>query len=291
MPKALDLRIQGFFFAYSIVVLHNTEMSSTKPTVEAYAELQQAYDFYNEALFSGILPPCLITFQRQKKTFGYFSRNRFGRLDGRTTDEIALNPGYFAVVPMVEVLQTLVHEMVHLWQEHFGKPSRACYHNKEWADKMEVLGLMPSSTGLPGGKRVGQSIADYAITGGLFEAATNELLEGGFAISWLDRFPEQPPARFLSQFHPTAGVKAGAMAPESDVGVDDPDQAGGNEAAWRSPSITQLGIVEAVKTGNRSNRSKYTCPECALNVWGKPGLRIMCVDHDKLLIEGMEDLH
>jgi hypothetical protein len=62
-----------------------------RPTEEAYAELQQAYDFYNDALFDGMLPPCLITFQRQKKTFGYFSSMRFGRRDGIKSDEIALN--------------------------------------------------------------------------------------------------------------------------------------------------------------------------------------------------------
>ena len=27
----------------------------------------------------------------------------------------------------------LVHEMAHLQQHHFGKPSRMSYHNKEWA--------------------------------------------------------------------------------------------------------------------------------------------------------------
>ena len=104
-------------------------MPDVKPTEEAYAELQHAYDFYNSGLFGGRLPSCLITFQRQKRTFGYYSKDRFGTRDGRKTDEIAMNPEYFAVVPMVEVLQTLVHEMTHLWQEHFGKPSRACYHN------------------------------------------------------------------------------------------------------------------------------------------------------------------
>jgi len=26
--------------------------------------------------------------------------------------------------------------MAHLWQHHHGKPSRAAYHNREWASKM-----------------------------------------------------------------------------------------------------------------------------------------------------------
>lgn len=49
----------------------------TLPTVETYNELQTAYDFFNTRLFSGDLPPCLITLQREKRTYGYFSSKRF----------------------------------------------------------------------------------------------------------------------------------------------------------------------------------------------------------------------
>lgn len=162
----------------------------TSPTAQAYAELQAAFDHYNRELFGGELPPCLITMQREKRTYGYFSSERFvHRHDRSKTDEIAINPSYFAVVPLLEVLQTLVHEMVHAWQFHFGKPGRRGYHNKEWADKMEAIGLMPSSTGKPGGARTGEKMADYAIPGGLFMQATDKLLTQDFKISWLDRFP------------------------------------------------------------------------------------------------------
>ena len=37
------------------------------PTPETHDELQRAYDFFNEKLFSNELPPCLITLQREKK--------------------------------------------------------------------------------------------------------------------------------------------------------------------------------------------------------------------------------
>src|SRR5699024_9851145 len=44
-----------------------------KPTSEAYDELQIAYDHFNEHLFNNALPQCLITLQREKRTYGYFS--------------------------------------------------------------------------------------------------------------------------------------------------------------------------------------------------------------------------
>jgi hypothetical protein len=69
------------------------------PTRDTYSELQQAYEHFNQRLFEDSLPHCLITLQREKRTCGYFSAARFASLDGSTTDEIALNPAYFAAVP------------------------------------------------------------------------------------------------------------------------------------------------------------------------------------------------
>ena len=40
------------------------------PTREIYDELQTAYDYFNVELFGGELPPCLITLQREKRTYG-----------------------------------------------------------------------------------------------------------------------------------------------------------------------------------------------------------------------------
>ncbi len=241
--------------------------TALRPTEEAYAELQQAYDFYNMALFGGALPACLITFQRQKKTMGYFSGRRFARRDGAIVDEIAMNPEYFAVVPVIEVLQTLAHEMTHLWQAHMGKPSRACYHNTEWADKLESIGLMPSSTGQPGGRRVGQLMSDYVIAGGAFALATQRLLQGGFLITWLDRYP----ARIDREPEPPPPTQATAASPIPGI----------PPAAYVAPAkTTATALIQAPRTTNRSNRSKYVCPGCGLAAWGKPGLRIACMSCD-----------
>ena len=58
--------------------------------------------------------------------------------------------------------------MVHLWQHHFGRPSRSSYHNRQWANKMQALGLMPTATGAPGSKSIGQKLEAYIIPGGEF---------------------------------------------------------------------------------------------------------------------------
>ena len=72
---------------------------------------------------------------------------------------------------------TLAHEMAHAWQYHFGKPSaEAGYHNVEWGTKMEEIGLMPSNTGEPGGKRTGQQMTHYIVEDGPFAEAASDLL-------------------------------------------------------------------------------------------------------------------
>ena len=88
-------------------------------------------------------------FQRRANALGYFAHDRFEhREDWSTTDEIALNPKHFNERPPEDAPSTFVHEMAHLKQHHFGKPGRGRYHNAAWADMMEAIGLMPSSTAL-----------------------------------------------------------------------------------------------------------------------------------------------
>ena len=244
------------------------------PTRETYAELQHAYEHFNQRLFGDTLPQCLITLQREKRTCGYFSAARFASLDGRTTDEIALNPTYFAAVPIIETLQTLVHEMTHLWQHHFGKPGRARYHNEEWAQKMESVGLMPSSTGRPGGRRTGDMMADYAITDGPFLAACDALLTASFQLSWYDRFPaiEHVATGQWSMATQIQGMQ-GTQPPMAAV----PALAEAVRPVGAPAPSTGTSTTES-PPANRSLRVKYRCSGCAspVQVWGKPGLKLVC---------------
>ncbi|HFF9520126.1 TPA: SprT-like domain-containing protein [Serratia marcescens] len=259
---------------------------ANRATERAYAELQQAYDFYNLRLFGGQLPDCLITFQRGKNTMGYFSRNRFvSPADGTLIDEIALNPEYFPVYPLIEVMQTLVHEQCHMWQFHYGKPSRKGYHNAEWAAKMEAVGLMPSSTGRPGGDKLGQSINDYPIPGGRFQKETLELFRTGFALSWFDRFPvkvEQPKdlTPIIEQWRETLAQALQA----NPAGVIQQDAAEVERlltlALVPSVQVTDDGddseVAGIVLQPKPKTRHKHVCPECGAAAWGKPGLNILC---------------
>lgn len=176
-----------------VFVSYDTERLGMKP-VDQYLEIDRAYQIYNEHIFKTqgeALPECLITMQRKKGAKGYYSPDSFSSRDDESNsiDEIALNPNIFKGRTDKEILSTLVHEMTHVWQQHYGKPSRNGYHNKEWANKMEAVGLMPSSTGEPGGSKTGQRMTHYIIEGGLFDKITDEMLEGNkMKLLWQSRF-------------------------------------------------------------------------------------------------------
>lgn len=161
------------------------------PTDSQYVALSDAYSFFNNSLFAGQLPECLITLQRKASSYGYFAGGRFGTSDGLSvTDEIALNPSHFKNRTVQEVLSTLVHEMAHLWQHHFGETSRGGYHNKEWAAKMLEIGLIPSSTGQPCGKTTGPKMSHYIKDDGNFVQHCAVLLSGGFVLPFVELWDE-----------------------------------------------------------------------------------------------------
>jgi hypothetical protein len=149
-----------------------------------YGGLQSAFDHFNHALFDRALPDVFITYQRKAHSFGYFSPDRFsGRIGTFGKHELALNPDGFVNQTDEQVCQTLVHEMVHVWQHAFGKPSKRGYHNKEWAAKMKLVGLQPSNTGMVGGKETGQRMMDYIIPGGPFTGVYAKLAATGWKLN------------------------------------------------------------------------------------------------------------
>jgi hypothetical protein len=170
------------------------DTNAPTPSTQNYGALDRAYDFFNAELFGGALPRCLITMQRHKGAFGYFAPERFGSSVGEVVDEIALNPMYFAKRDARATLSTLAHEQAHLWQQHFGAPSRSGYHNKEWAAKMREIGLHPSDTAAPGGKETGQKVSHFIVDGGAFDRAFAKLQAQGLGDLFGDRWDESETA-------------------------------------------------------------------------------------------------
>jgi predicted SprT family Zn-dependent metalloprotease len=164
-----------------------TARTST-PTSAQFDAYEKMFAYFNARLFGATLPACLLNFSRRSRTYGFFAAERWER-GSDVRHEISLNPSTLKNRKPIAVASTLVHEMVHLWQHEHGSPSRTGYHNSEWADKMESLGLVPSDTGEPGGARVGQKVTHYIAKGGPFVHAFRAMPKE-FALPWACEEPE-----------------------------------------------------------------------------------------------------
>ncbi|UUS62508.1 MULTISPECIES: SprT-like domain-containing protein [unclassified Acinetobacter] len=246
---------------------------TNNPTEEIYLKLQSAFQKFNDRLFGSTLSNCVITLRANKRTAGYFYKNRFGsKASESLCHEIALNPEWFGVTENIDIYQTLAHEMTHQWQFEYGTPSRAGYHNEEWSEKMQSIGLMPSHNGRQGGKKTGQNMSDYVIKGGLLEQSYNELVNENCIVTWYDRI--------ILSSNIAEPIKAKIEEEIKQIQLDGGDI---NKLKEKEMIITVLSKIEIIKStpaGNNAekNKRKYTCRGCKSNVWGKPNLNLICGD-------------
>lgn len=216
------------------------------PTEEQFLALNHAYQYFNQKLFENQLAGCILNFSRKRNTHGFMAPERWRRVGEKeySTHEISLTPTTLSRTP-IEVFSTLVHEMAHLWQWDFGNPSRSGYHNREWAAKMIEIGLMPSDTGKVGGKQTGQSMTHYIIENGVYEKAFKAM-------------PDKYTLPFTSL--------------EGDIMKSLVGGATGGAGSKKSGKLA---------TPKGRNKTKYSCPSCKVNVWGKPELNLICEDCQK----------
>jgi len=105
---------------------------------------------------------------------------------------------------------------------------------------------MPSTTGKPGGKIVGQSMSDFPIEDGVFLKA-------------LDQMAHKLKFPFISvegelRYSQMSTVQISGTASVSDTEEPAPP---------------------------KKNKVKYTCSDCQSNVWGKPEMNIVCGNCDQ----------
>jgi predicted SprT family Zn-dependent metalloprotease len=257
-----------------------TNTPALDPTPQAYGELQAAYDFFNRALFDGELPPCLITLQRKGRYNGFYSDKQFKNGKGDHADEIAINPKHMSSSFEV-VMSTLVHEMAHLWQYHFGKPSRGGYHNREWAEKMLWLGLRPTNND-DADKMTGQSMSHRIVDGGRFALACAELKKTGLVVTWHDKEPFPPPPTVEDELR----TQAEREEEERAAAAWEKHQAE-QLAEWEEQERVDELEEEARKAGiggKSGKRTTYRCPECGDFAQGKATLHLICGQCDRRML-------
>lgn len=218
------------------------------PTSQAYEDLQLGFEHFNQTLFDGRLPHCLLTLTRKKRTLGFFGPERFTNTGGKIAHEISLNPHYLELRGDYEALSTLVHEMCHVARYEFVPPNRnggkgaRGYHDRAFAKVMRSVGLVPSDTGQPGGRQTGYRMSHYVEAGGRFDITCRALLITGFSLRWRDKI----------QY---------AVRP-----------------------VPRSNLPAQIIEGPVPTRAKFTCQTCGLRAWAKPSARLGCVDCSSMMI-------
>lgn len=110
----------------------------------AVAELERCFDFFNKKLYGGKLLRPIITIQTagRMNAYGWFAREAWRVTKRGQVPEINMCAEWLTRKP-IEVLSTLVHEMVHLdnWQKEIKDCNQNQYHNKRFMVAAQAIGF------------------------------------------------------------------------------------------------------------------------------------------------------
>lgn len=232
-------------------------MEQVNTTQQFYERVVAISEHFNRNLFDGDLRCPLLTLKRGSRSLANFVASQWRSPDGEATAEIRLDPALFAQHTWLRLMQCIAEQLCHHWQHVHGSPSRPGYHNKEWADKLESIGLMPSSTGVPGGRRTGQIMSSYPIVGGRFLAACEQLAAGELQLPLTGTWTEYPEPDASAPLNLARGVANRLLSP---VGS----------------ASSSVDAKVAIEKRERKRKQKYVCPRCGVSVWGRSGLQLDC---------------
>lgn len=145
-------------------------MKQTTKMSRAVSQLEHIYNNLNYDFFDGALPVPIITVQSKPGTMGHCSVAKIWR---RSEDDRTYELNIAAEVlnyPIEETLDTMIHEMVHLYCRENGikEVSRGGrYHNRKFKEEAERRGLECYQCGAAGwNTRPSDRLVEYALTKG-----------------------------------------------------------------------------------------------------------------------------
>ncbi|WP_234498062.1 hypothetical protein [Vibrio maritimus] len=98
-------------------------------------------------------------------------------------------------------------------------------------------------------------MSDYITKDSLFDQMCQSILTSDFRISWADKYPVREKVQ------------------EAIEDISNELEAWGVDIIKNEEGMLIIDMPEPVQT-----RQKYSCPQCAVNVWGKAGLHLICGD-------------
>ena len=147
-------------------------MKVTTKMSRAVGQLEKIYSHLNEDFFEGTLPTPIITVQSRPGTMGHCSTARVWKRKDENTYELNIAAEVLDY-PIEETLDTMIHEMVHLYCRETGikEVSRGGkYHNGKFKEEAERRGLECYQSGAYGwNTKAGDNLIVYALGKGWSE--------------------------------------------------------------------------------------------------------------------------
>lgn len=145
-------------------------MKQTNKMSRAVGQLEKMYSHINADFFCGELPVPIITVQSKPGTFGHCSTAKVWRRKDGNTYELNIAAEVLSY-PIEETLDTMIHEMVHLYCRENGiqEVSRGGkYHNGKFKEEAEKRGLecYRSEGGYGWNTRPSEKLVEYALSKG-----------------------------------------------------------------------------------------------------------------------------
>ncbi len=182
-------------FAYS----ENPDIRPLTPSEQLNAAIADLVDMLNNRVLAryltdtnsnrlGAAPECIVTVESFARGYGAFAaKSIWSDHHGRLLDQITLVVNSVTFADLKFGASLIVHELIHSVQFHKGTVSEKTrdYHNAQYRDWMQSVGLQTSKTGLPGGADVGSGMSHYIIPDGPFDREMDKILGAGFELPWM----------------------------------------------------------------------------------------------------------
>lgn len=143
-------------------------MKQTTKMSRAVGQLEKMYNCLNWDFFDGVLPVPIITVQSKPGTMGHCTVAKVWQRPDGSTYELNIAAEVLNY-PIEETLDTILHEMVHLWRRE--KKIQECsrqgrYHNKRFKEEAEARGLECYYMGEKYGwnTKPGDRLVEYALS-------------------------------------------------------------------------------------------------------------------------------
>lgn len=271
-------------------------MNKGTPTIEFYNRLDEAFNFYNENLFENKLDPVFFTVRsgetkdKTTRILGYYWKKVFAHKDNPIS-EIALNINAFSDRSLLDILSTLVHEMTHQWRDEVSTEPPSKHeidggHDDIWANKMMQIGLIPSNTGIPGGKKTGKKMTHYIDENGKFSQVSKNLIKSGFYFNIFDSYGSQiNKSNSFVKISPINTLIEQKWLEDEDEETKETLKKALNIMA-SDPNVVQVDITDLtipVKIKKpREKKFKFICPSCKTAISGPESFSAICLNCDEV---------